>query len=170
MGTHCTRLTHLISTIGQITHASNHLIISFFTTSCIGGFNLLWCSTLGLHSLSSWILWVQMPGGMAALLAIVHAIALMYLFNTSSRNFTFHSSKLAAMITSKVLFAPKNAYQRWAGSNFNSSFGCSSVDSLAGGFSWFFISMSSFIGFLDYSPNLDRVATTSSYPWTSASS
>jgi len=39
---------------------------------------------------------------------IVQPISLICLFNTSRRNFTFHSSKSVAMITDKVLFSSRN--------------------------------------------------------------
>lgn len=41
--------------------------------------------------------------------AIVHPLSLIYLLNTSKRNFTCHSSKSTIMITSNTLCAPKNA-------------------------------------------------------------
>lgn len=42
--------------------------------------------------------------------AIVQPIALIYLFNILRSSFTCHLSKSAAIITDKVLLAPKKAY------------------------------------------------------------
>lgn len=76
------------------------------TTSCVGGFNLRLFSTFGLHSLSIWILWVQMPRGIPTMSAIVQPISFIYLLNTSRRNFSFRSRKSILMITGKCYFPP----------------------------------------------------------------
>ena len=66
-----------------MTPTSNHLMISFFTTFCIGGFNLLWCSILGLWSGMNWILWEQISRGIPMISAIVQPMDRLNLFKTA---------------------------------------------------------------------------------------
>jgi len=52
LGTTWIGLTHALSEIGQIMLALSNFKISFVTTSCMLGFNLVWCSIEGLWSSS----------------------------------------------------------------------------------------------------------------------
>lgn len=60
-GTHWMGLTHLLSEIGYTMPALCHLI-TFFLTTFITGFNLLWCCTLDLYPSSMNILCMQKAG------------------------------------------------------------------------------------------------------------
>lgn len=110
-GTHFTGFTYLLSDIRYTTPVSSHVIIPFFTTFCIGGLSLHSYSDVGGHSFSNYILWVQMPGKILIILAIIKLIALLYFYKKKRSSSTCHS-KSATIIMGKVLCSPKNAYQR----------------------------------------------------------
>uniref|UniRef100_A0A0V0HQ85 Putative ovule protein n=1 Tax=Solanum chacoense TaxID=4108 RepID=A0A0V0HQ85_SOLCH len=96
-------------------------ILPFFSTSCIGGFNLFWRSILGLQSSSSWILSVQVPGGIQMMSAMVQPIAFLNLFMTFTIAFTCSPLRSTAKITGSVLLAPRKTYLKWPHNCFYSS-------------------------------------------------
>ena len=75
-------LTQWLSDIAYIIPASSHLIITFFTTSFILGFNLHCGCTLGLNSSSNSILCWQYIGLIPRMSAMVHPMAFSCSFNT----------------------------------------------------------------------------------------
>lgn len=92
-GTTWTRLSHLELKIGYIISTWRSLIISFLTTSIIGGFNLLWAFLLGLQSSSMRILHVLTLGQTHFISAIVYLMASLW----SSKTLTNWSSSKSSI-------------------------------------------------------------------------
>lgn len=72
LGTHWSGQTQLLSAIGYMTQTSNHLMISIFTGSLIGGFSLLLFSILSLWSNMICFLWEQLQRGILIMFVVVH--------------------------------------------------------------------------------------------------
>lgn len=92
--------------------------------------------------------------------AILNLMTLIYHLNTTTSNLNFQSSKFAAILTYKVFFAPKNTYQGRDGSPFKSSLEGSTIDSLIGGFFWFFRTILCFNGLVLETSSPSRVSKT----------
>ena len=147
--------TQLLSANGYITPSSNHLIISFFTTSYIGGFKRLWCAILGLSLGMSWILCEQNPGRDPNNICNSPPNSSFEPFNTSTKLSTWCILKSDAIITGKVSPFPKNTYLRWGGRGLSSNFGASSIYDFDGGDSRCFISNINFFVLTEH--HLDQV-------------
>ena len=83
LGTICTGLIHELSEIGYIIPASNNFTISFFTTSFIFGFSLLYLSAIGLCPSSICSLCMTIEGLMPFMSEICHPNALTRPLTTS---------------------------------------------------------------------------------------
>ena len=123
-----------------MTLISNHLMISFFTTFCVGGFNILRYSILGLWYTMSWILWEQILGGIPIISAIVHPVALFKFFNTHTKILLVSHLNLPPWKPIVSHLCLRIRTYNFGGRALNSIFGASSMDCLAGGDSWFLMS------------------------------
>ena len=134
LGTTCTGLTHGLSDIGYMIPASRSFRISALTTSCMLGFNLLWCSTVGLNSSSIKILCIQIEGLNPLISEIDQPMAFLWLLSTLKSFSSSSDDKEAEMITGSDSDSPRKAYLKCSGSCFNSSFGGFSIDGGSLGF------------------------------------
>lgn len=158
-GTHYTKLTHFLSAIGSITPASNYFIISFLAHLALGGVNVLRCSILGLHSLWSWMMWVQMSRGMPMMSAIVLPSFLDIPSQHLKNKFYLPLKQVNNNDYEQYVMCPQECMSRIAKITFNSISSGSSMDGLDGGVSRFYRSITSFNVFLDYSPDTDKEST-----------
>ena len=82
--------------------ASSHLIISFFATSFMMGFNLLCCSTELLYQSSRRILCMYIEGLIHLISAMVYSMAFLYFPNTATKLFSCSTFKEDEMIIGSV--------------------------------------------------------------------
>jgi len=104
-----------------MTPASNNFKISAFTTSIIGGFNLLCISLVGFAMSSNSMWCIHIEGLMTLMLAKFHPTVVLWSHNNLT---SFSSCTLVnpfSIITGSVLLSPMNTYFRLLGKGFNSN-------------------------------------------------
>ena len=120
-GTTCTGLTQGLSDMAYINPAFSHLRTSFFTTSFIIGFNLLYCSIEVLAFSSIRILCIQINGLIPFKSSIDQAMASLCFLRISTTFFFFSTVKFATKISGFDYFSPRNTNFKCLGNSFKIS-------------------------------------------------
>lgn len=142
-GTHFSSLTKALSNIGYITPASNHFIISFLTSSCMGGFKCLvlnlWSEILfKMNFISTY------PKRNTNYVCDCPTNSLNMPSQIENNISIFHFFSSSYIIIDKNSLGPRKAYHKWEGSELSSKVGSSMIEVLDGGDFQFFKSWSRF--------------------------